>query len=354
MKKILFTAYDLNVGGIEKALVTLLNKLNDYDITLVLEHKEGIFLNLIPKNIKVIEYKVSTSKFTIFRKIYNRLKLILFTRKIKNKYAFSCSFATYSIPGAHIALAASSNNCLYLHANYYVLYNNDAKKMSEFLDSVMIKRFKKLVYVSKENMLSITSHYNNISEKGIVCNNLIDDDMINKLSYKEINEKFDGITFVNIGRHDEKQKQLINLFNATKKLTLESYKFRLYLIGDGPDTKMYKDFVSKNNLDNNIIFLGRKENPYPYFKKASATVLSSKYEGYPVVFLEAMTLNCPIISTKVSDWKELDREYGIFDDNIYNAMKEFLDHGFIIKKKFDAKRYNDDILNKIKELINNE
>ena len=76
MKKILFTAYDLNVGGIEKALVTLLNKLNDYDITLVLEHKEGIFLNLIPKNIKVIEYKVSTSKFTIFRnKIFIHLSI---------------------------------------------------------------------------------------------------------------------------------------------------------------------------------------------------------------------------------------------------------------------------------------
>ena len=67
-----------------------------------------------------------------------------------------------------------------------------------------------------------------------------------------------------------------------------------------------------------------------------------------------MTLNCPIISTKVSDWKELDEKYGIFDDNIYNAMKEFLNHGFTIKKKFDAKRYNDDILNKINELINNE
>ena len=75
MKKILFTAYDLNVGGIEKALVTLLNKLNDYDITLVLEHKEGIFLNLIPKNIKVIEYKVSTSKFITFKsKFFSRIK----------------------------------------------------------------------------------------------------------------------------------------------------------------------------------------------------------------------------------------------------------------------------------------
>lgn len=354
MKKLLFTAYDLNVGGIEKALVTLLKNLKEYDITLILEHKEGIFLDQIPQNIKVIKYKVSTSKFVLFRKIYNRLKLMFFKLKIKNKYDFSCSFATYSIPGAHLALAASKNSHLWLHANYYVLYNKDEKEMAKFLDSIMIKKFKRNIYVSYENMKDVTNHYSNIREKAIVCNNLIDKDTIMNLSNEQINERFEGITFINVSRHDEKQKQLIKLFEAVKKLIHDGYKFTLYLIGDGPDTLMYKKFVSENSLEQNIIFLGRKKNPYPYFKKASATVLSSKYEGYPVVFLEAMILNCPIISTKVSDWKEIDNIYGIFNDDIYVAMKEFLDNGFNSKDKFDASKYNEDILNKIDQFIDNE
>ena len=59
-KKVLFAAYSLDVGGIETALVTLLNYLNDkYDITLVLEKKQGIFLDKIPENVKVIEYKIN-------------------------------------------------------------------------------------------------------------------------------------------------------------------------------------------------------------------------------------------------------------------------------------------------------
>lgn len=354
MKKILFTAYDLNIGGIEKALVTLLKNLNEYDITLILEHKEGLFLDQLPKNIKVIEYKVSTNKFLIFRKIYNRLKLILFTKKIKNKYDFSCSFATYSIPGAHIALAASSNNCLWLHANYYVLYDNNEVKLNNFLNSIMIKKFKKNIYVSYENMIDITNHYSGIKEKAIVCNNLIDKDNILNLSNEQISDTFEETVLVNVGRHEDTQKQLTKLFVAARKLIDEKYKFKIYLIGDGPDTMMYKKIVKDNNLEDIIIFLGRKKNPYPYFKKASATVLSSRYEGYPVVFLEAMTLNCPIISTKVSDWKDLDNNYGIFNDDIYVALKQFLDNGFTIKEKFDVDKYNDVILNKIKKLINDK
>ena len=56
MKKILFAAYSLDLGGIETALVTLINYLakKQYDITLVLEKKEGIFLDTMDKNIKII------------------------------------------------------------------------------------------------------------------------------------------------------------------------------------------------------------------------------------------------------------------------------------------------------------
>ena len=79
MKKLFFAAYNLDLGGIETALVTLLNKLsekNEFDITLALEKKEGIFLGDLNKNIKIIEYKVSNFKFMPFRKIINLCKRI--------------------------------------------------------------------------------------------------------------------------------------------------------------------------------------------------------------------------------------------------------------------------------------
>ena len=64
MKKLLFSAYSLDVGGIETALVTLLNELakKQYEITLVLEKKQGIFLEDIDKKIRIIEYLPSNNK----------------------------------------------------------------------------------------------------------------------------------------------------------------------------------------------------------------------------------------------------------------------------------------------------
>lgn len=359
-KKLLFTAYSLGIGGIETALVNLLKRLDykKYDVTLILEKKEGIFLNQIPKEVEVLEYKISDNKLVILRKIINRIKLIKWTSKLKDKYDFSCNFATYSIPGAHLALAASNNSTLWMHGNYYVLYDYNENEMRKFLDTVFIKKFKRIVFVSEENMRDVTDHYTEVKDKAMVCNNFINGDEILEKE-KEIVEDYKKDNkvplFINVGRHDEHQKKLTRIIDATKKLVSEGYDFKIIFIGDGPDSYNYNALVKKYNLDDKIEFLGRKANPFPYYKMADAVLLSSEYEGYPVVFLEAMLLNKPILSTKVSDWENLDKKNGLFCDrdakSVYNNMKKYLDEGFKIKAKFDYKKYNEEIYNKIMKMI---
>ncbi len=68
----------MNIGGMEKALVNLLNELiKDYDVTLVLESKEGVLLKDLNESINLEEYKISTSKNTLFRNINNGLKRLI-------------------------------------------------------------------------------------------------------------------------------------------------------------------------------------------------------------------------------------------------------------------------------------
>lgn len=356
-KKLLFTAYSLGLGGIEKALVNLLNRLDykKYDVTLILEKKEGIFLEQIPKEVKVLEYKISDNKIVILRKIYNRLKLLKWQSQLKNKYDFSCSFCTYSIPGAHLALAASSNNALWMHGNYYILYK---EKMVNFLDGVMAKKFKNIVFVSQENKRDVCAHYEGIEDKAMVCNNYIDgENILTKAQEKVDYVKQDGVPlFVNVGRHDEHQKKLSRVIEASARLKKEKYKFKILFIGDGPDTERYKEQVKDANLSDDILFLGRKSNPYPYYKISDAVLLASDYEGFPVVFLEAMIMNKVILSTKVSDWEDLDGQNGLFCDfsteAVYEMMKNYLDNGFKLKEQFDYIEYNKDIDKKIINLIN--
>ena len=356
-KKLFFTAYSLSLGGIEKALVSLLTVLDKekYDITLVLEKKEGIFQDQLPEHIHVIEYSLDHSKNVLVRKIKNRLHLIKWKIKHRNKYDFAISFATYSVPGAHLALNASFNNALWIHNNYYQLYNGNVREMKQFFRRIKLKKFKHHVYVSYDNMNSMLKYFPQYKNRSMVCNNMIDYQTIRKKANETISVEKKGITFVNVGRHEEHQKRLSRIIDATDRLKREGYQFQVWFVGDGVNHKKYKEQVKVLGLDDMIVFFGKQQNPYPYYKLADAVLLSSKYEGYPVVFVEAMTLNKPIVTTAVSDYREIENRYGIVVENnasaIYGGMKQFLDHGFVISDAFDPQKFNDKMLDIFENLV---
>ena len=134
--------------------------------------------------------------------------------------------------------------------------------------------------------------------------------------------------------------------------------FRVIFIGDGPDIEKYQKIIEDKKLENEIILLGRRKNPYPYLKMADCVILTSDYEGYPVVFVESMTLNKPIITTKVSGTESIEKEgYGLITDknaeSIADAMQNFITNGFEIKEKFDSEKYNCKIIEKLEEIIEN-
>ena len=372
MKRILFGAYSLDLGGIEKALVILLNKLQEkgYDITLVLEKKQGIFLNEINPRIKIIEYAPSDSKNIIQRKLINLFKRIKFTLKYKNKFDFSACFATYSLPASFVARTASQNCYLWGHADYLSLFHGNENEMKKFFIDRNYNQFRKIIFVSEEGKESFIKAFPEMKEKTMVCNNLMDTKKIIKMSEEKVPEEDLKITkklnngesrkittFINVGRHEERQKKLSRLIDAASLLKKDNLNFQILFIGDGPETNEYKKQVKEKQLENNIIFLGRKQNPYPYFKISDCVVLTSDYEGYPVVFLESYILEKPIITTKVSDYKEIENKHGYVTEkdatDIYEKMKLFITNGFEITEKFDSEKYNSDIIKKIEKLITN-
>lgn len=103
------------------------------------------------------------------------------------------------------------------------------------------------------------------------------------------------------------------------------------------------------------MFYGKKKNPYPYFKLANYVILTSDYEGSPVVFTEAMILNVPIITTDVAGAEQLRGNYGIITtrevNDIYKTMKKAINNQFKIKEKFDYEEYNAKIKQQLIKLI---
>lgn len=366
MKKILFAAATLDIGGIETALVTLINhlaeeKINEnykYDITLVLEKKQGILLDTINKRVKIIEYFPSTCKITIIRKFINFIKHTIFRKEYGNKFDFSAAYATYSLPASFVARCTSKNCVLWCHMDYLEQFKGDKEKVKKFFEEKHYKEFKKLIFVSKQSKESFIKVFPEMKEKVIFINNLINYKEIYKKAAEVIDEKIPEekkVTFLNVGRHDEDQKKLSRIIESCKILKEDKMEFKVIFIGDGQDTENYKNMVKKYNLEDIIIFLGRKKNPYPYFKIADYIILTSDYEGSPVVFTEAMVLEKPIITTDVAGSEQIDKKYGTVikkDVNeIANSMKRYICEGYLLKEKFDPEEYNDKILSEIRKIM---
>jgi UDP-D-galactose:(glucosyl)LPS alpha-1,6-D-galactosyltransferase len=78
---------------------------------------------------------------------------------------------------------------------------------------------------------------------------------------------------------------------------LKKYKWKLRIIGKGPDGKKLKELTKKLGIEERVIWEGFKENPYKDLKEVKALLLTSRYEGLPLVLIEANVRGIPFISS---------------------------------------------------------
>lgn len=351
-KMIIFNA-KLSYGGLESAMVEFIKNsyLNEnYDLTLYLTYfGKNNYLNELPNNIKIKcacpgAWNLIGKLRAMFYFIYTYIYLFV------NDYDFAICYTHHHPILARFARIASKRNVVFIHSN---IVSGTTKRQQKKYKKCKYNKFKKIVCVS-ENIKRELANFINIKENIYYINNYIDGKKILEDAKKDVKDfEFDKnkIYFINVGRHDENVKKLMRIINATSKLNKEYSNFEVLFIGDGEGDKLYEEEIKKQNIKN-IHLLGKKIPPYSYMSKSSALLTTSLREGYPVVFIESMILNLPILTVDVSDAKkDIKDKYGIVvkndDDAIYYAMKEFLDKGFRIKERFDYLEFN----NKINEQL---
>lgn len=354
-KDILFAANTLEIGGIEKSLINLLKKLDykKYNITLILEKKEGEFLSKVPDYVRVQELKVSTYHNKLIRKMINVVRKLWFKIMNYHVYDFSSCYATYSYSSNKISLIGSDNSSIYIHSDYHYIYPKE-KEFSEFFDTRNINDFKHIIFVSNESRNHFLKYYNYLENKSIVINNFVDEKEIIKMSKEAIREKRSKgkKLLVYVGRLDDKSKKLKRALNLVNKIN----EIELWLVGDGEDRDMYLDYSKKLKIEDRVKFLGKRENPYPYMKLADYLILTSDYEGFPVVYLEALTLKKQVITTiDVSDdlIKSSDYFYIISKDEekMVQDVKKYLKDSK--KNSIEIDKLQKERLSTIEEIINN-
>lgn len=102
---------------------------------------------------------------------------------------------------------------------------------------------------------------------------------------------------LSVGRYD-KVKGYDLLIKAFKKFVdaNSQYKYKLYIVGDGPEKEKLNTLIHDFNLQDKVVLTGLTSNVVPYYLKSEFLVLSSRQEGFPMVFLEAMECGLPIVT----------------------------------------------------------
>lgn len=137
---------------------------------------------------------------------------------------------------------------------------------------------------------------------------------------------------VSVGRL-ENQKDFATLIHALEVIN-GNLPIRLVILGEGSQRDHLQSIIDKLGLNEIVDMPGYVENPYPYLKQASVFVLSSKYEGFPGVLVEALACGVPVISTDCPSGPAEILEYGKYgklvpvggSNEMAVAIKETIDH----------------------------
>ena len=341
-KKILIRIGSLRHGGAEKVLVTFLKNLpkDKYEIDLLLNLYSGKYLSEVPDWINVIYLNkgemITTNRIqdlpekafrVLYQKVLKKFPKLLYRTKLKNKI-YDIEFA--AIHGMRDEILnsplKSSKKIVWIH--------NDLSEVKGYSEDEIKKffGFDKILVISEKIKALFQNLAQNEAEKykiERIYNPLDTDEILSKAEKAVKNYHFDTTvpTFISVGTVFP-QKGFDRLLKVHKKLLDEGLKHKILIVGDGYDFDNIKALKHSLNIDETATMLGFTDNPYPYFKNADFYILSSRYEGFPTVLFEAITLKKKIIATNVSGVKEMlnDGKYGIItensEDGIYDGMKK--------------------------------
>lgn len=374
MKKILFGITSLTLGGAERVLIDIANKLSDkYEITIFTIYGNGDLESELNSNIKVKHlYNKKYTELNKFQKIIIPLKILLNKKRIYRKYIdgdyiTQISFLEGAITRLFSVKSKINENCkkiVWIHNDISKVFGKNIKsKIKLWLDKMTYTKYNTLIFVSKDNLKAFTKVYPKINEneKKVIYNYINPKRVLEKsINDKEYNNKFNDkeINLVQVSRLVE-QKAIERLIKVHTKLIKEGKKYHIYIVGEGPLEEKLKKQIQENNIEDTFTLLGAKSNPYPYIKNATAFILFSNYEGYPMVIEEAKILNKYIAITDTAAREVLtnyDRNSIIVENNengIEKGLRNIIENTTKISDKAN-KNYvynNDSIIDEIIDII---
>lgn len=297
--QIAFLIPTLDAGGSERAVSNLSLSLNrkKYDISIIVFDGTNIkyqyFGNLI--DLKIPASRHLLSKLFGFIKRYFKLK------KIKKVNQFDYVISFLSTPNILNILTNTKNT-----RNIVSIRNYDSLKKKSLL-YIAIKFVELNLYKKAYKIVAVTELIKRdlnkkkaVYKKTIVINNGFDISSIKKKSQQKIEENYLSVfskpNVITIGRLTYQKGQWL-LIEATRRIVKVIPDFQLVIIGKGELKSKLMIQIDEYKLRKNVTIIDHVLNPFKFISKSNMFVLSSLYEGFPNVLIEAMACGVPVIST---------------------------------------------------------
>ncbi|MBQ9729958.1 MAG: glycosyltransferase [Clostridia bacterium] len=335
MKKVLFLIHDLGVGGAEKVLVNLVNRMDKtkFDVTVISLFGGGVNEKFLKKS---VHYKA------IFKKAFpaNSKILKLFSPKrlhkwfIKEKYDVEISYLEG--PSARIisgCMDQETKLVCWIHVEQHTKEIGAGAFRSYAEAKKCYERFDKTICVSEYVKNDFSSIFPDLKNLEVLYNTNATEEILEKMNepveeglFKEGEIKLCGVgKIVPVKGFDK-------LARLQKRLREEGYNTHFYALGVGPEQERIEQYTKENGISEYYTFLGYQTNPYKYVAKCDLFLCASTAEGFSTAATESLIVGTPVVTVDVSGMKEMlgeNGEYGIVtpqsEEALYQAVKGLLD-----------------------------
>ena len=357
MKKILFVAQNLQIGGVQRALVNLLDTLSPEDDVCLFVFGDGPLKSELPQHIKIIYGKrllrlVATPFQEILRTrkpldILLRCMLMILVRLIGSEKLYALLFKSYQqdvefnvavsyftdVPNNYFNQGTAQYVSDCVRAKEKIAWIHTDPILSNFDRDTCLYRLRnmdRIVCVSEAVRQKAEMLLPEYASKMVVYHNCFNIARICALADAyEAPYSDEEFNIVTVGRIDDCSKRIDGILKLCARLKMEEIVgFHWYIVGEGPDLTKNRELADKLSLNDVLTFCGAENNPYPYIQSADLFALYSAYEGFPMVIGEAQALGTYILTTNYAAAKEqISLEQGCIAENdeaFYQELKRLI------------------------------
>ena len=332
-KRILVCSHWLEIGGAERALIGLLHTLSksEHTVDLFLCRHSGELLPFIPPNVRLLPEDPNAAAIALpardalkrgrlgilcgrlFAKILARFYLCSYPSETSNiaieyshKYTYPfvrhiggtqvydlvLSFLTPHYIAAH--RTNGTKKIAWIHTDYQTV-SSDVNEGLKIWGT-----FDKIAGISEECALNFSKTFPQLKDRVFLFENILPEALIRQQAsaFSTASEMpcDGGLRLLSIGRYCA-AKNFDNIPDICARLIQMGLDVTWYIIGFGADEALIRQKVADAGMEDRVILLGKKENPYPYLVACDLYVQPSRYEGKCVSVLEAQMLGKPVVIT---------------------------------------------------------